>query len=358
MRNIRISLHLLFLMIQISCFSALVSIVVYYLWIYLDVYVNTDSTTENPYSLTLMDWLQFAVSTILSLIVAVYIAAGFAKRLLQPLESLADSAKKIANGELNARAVASDRRFAETTALLDNFNSMAERLENASKEIRTWNAIIAHELRTPVTILQGRLQGLADGVFIPDNAFYLNLVRQTENLSRLIDDLRTLSLSENGYLSLHRTNVDMGQEILAVTELMRPYFVEKKMILTSYIDAVTLNCDPTRIRQALLALLDNALRYSTPGIVLITCKNTQDFVEIMVEDEGPGVQKEHELFIFDVFIRGNNSLNRKNRGTGLGLAVVKAIVQAHNGQVICNQSHLGGAAFIMYFPNETSANHE
>ncbi len=348
MNNAGLSRHLTWLLVHVTVTSILLSFLVYYVWYGVMSLITPIDVQE--YEVTLRDWILLAVSSALSVMVAVFAAVRFARKLLLPLNSLADSARKIAGGELGARAQNGDHRLTEIAAMITDFNSMAERLEKTSSEITTWNAAIAHELRTPVTILQGRLQGLADGVFPPDHALFVNLVKQTDGLARLIEDLRTLSLAGSGHMPLHVENTSLDREIRAVTDLMRASMAERQLSLVLELDDVTLSCDAARIRQALLALLDNAQRYATPGIVRIACYQETTHVIITVEDEGPGIPEEIGTSLFDPFTRGDQSRSRASGGTGLGLAVVRAIINAHSGQISCTTGIMKGARFTLRLP--------
>ncbi|HFL7654649.1 TPA: HAMP domain-containing protein, partial [Stenotrophomonas maltophilia] len=137
---------------------------------------------------------------------ALAIAASFrlAHRILSPLNSLVDSVRALAGGDLGARASAQENSPGEVATLVEDFNAMARRLQHMESERAMWHAAIAHELRTPVTILRGRLQGLAEGVFQPDESQFRSLLAQVEGLSRLIEDLRVLSLSDNARLDVRR----------------------------------------------------------------------------------------------------------------------------------------------------------
>lgn len=348
MNNAGLSRHLAWLLVHVTAASIVLSFLVYYVWDAISSLI--DPATIEGNEATTRDWIMFAISTLLSLMVAVFAAMRFARKLLLPLNSLAESARKIAGGELSARAHNGDHRLREISAMVADFNSMAAQLEKTSGEITTWNAAIAHELRTPVTILQGRLQGLADGVFTPDHALFVNLVKQTDGLARLIEDLRTLSLADSGHMLLHSEYVVLDREIRAVAELMRASLAERNLSLVLELDVVTLQGDAARIRQALLALLDNAQRYATPGIVRIACYQQKACIAISVEDEGPGIPAEIETSLFDPFTRGDRSRSRASGGTGLGLAVVKAIITAHGGAITCSAGMMGGTRFTLLLP--------
>lgn len=325
--------------------SILLSFLIYYIWYELIAPVN-----ELTYEVSLRDWVLSGVSSVLSLTIAVLAAIRFARKLLYPLDSLAKSARKIAQGELSARATNGDPHLREISLLVSDFNKMAAQLEKASSEITLWNAAIAHELRTPVTILQGRLQGLADGIFHPEQTLFENLVKQTEGLARLIEDLRTLSLAENGHMPLHFQTVSLDQEIRAVADLMKMSLAEHQLSLVLKLDDVLLYGDAPRIRQALLALLNNAQRYANPGVVLISCYQEKDCVMICIEDEGPGIPPDIIKTLFKPFTRGEQSRSRTSGGSGLGLAVVSAIVDAHQGKITCDSGIMGGSRFILSFP--------
>jgi len=217
-----------------------------------------------------------------------------------------------------------------------------------------WHAAIAHELRTPVTILRGRLQGLAEGVFQPDESQFRSLLAQVEGLSRLIEDLRVLSLADNARLDVRRARTDVVAEVHSVMTLVDPAFRSAGFVLeleTSR-EEHPAHCDPTRLRQALLALLENARRYANPGKVRIAVHDTVAHVQVAIEDEGPGIDPALHADIFNPFMRGDGSRSRLGGGSGLGLAVVKAIADAHGGQVYCTPGTSGGSRFIIELPRQ------
>ncbi|PZR62520.1 MAG: sensor histidine kinase [Stutzerimonas stutzeri] len=255
------------------------------------------------------------------------VALGFARRLVVPLNAVAAGARRIAAGNLSARARVSRYDMGEASRLVENFNVMAERLEAASSEISRWNSVIAHELRTPVTILHGRLQGLADGVFEPDPALFRNLLSQVDGLARLIEDLRTVSLVESGHLDCRPAPVALNEEISALLELLRPDLLAEGFPLEARLDAGIVEADAGRVRQALLALIENARRHAPPGLIRIAMALDADMVRITVADSGPGLPPDFVDQAFKPFRRADKT----RKGSGLGLAVVRGIAQAHGG---------------------------
>jgi two-component system sensor histidine kinase AdeS len=308
--------------------------------------------TADSWMPTWPEWVFMGLLVLAALLTATIAAARLAKRILTPLNSVADSIRRVAHGELNARAVAGDRSLGETAALVDDFNAMAERLQRTAHELVTWNAAIAHELRTPVTILRGRLQGLAEGVFIPDEAQFRSLLGQVEGLSRLIDDLRVLSLADGGHLNLRIAPVHIAGEIRELAELMGPALRVEGLEIELKLEEMMIVCDIMRIRQVLLALLDNARRYAKPGRVLIETRVSGAWIQISVQDDGPGLKEDLVEHVFDAFQRGNDSRSRESGGSGLGLAVVRAIAEAHGGRASYRHSVHAGAIFEVALPLE------
>lgn len=295
-----------------------------------------------------MVWIGCTVIAALGM--AVFVAVRLSRRLITPLNSVAHSLREVAEGRLDARAVIDEQSMGETAQLVRDFNAMAERLQGMTREREFWNAAIAHELRTPVTILRGRLQGLAEGVFSPSCELFEGLLRQVEGLNRLIEDLRVLSLNDSGHLDVQRVRVRLADELSSVLEVFAPRFATQGFELRSELDAnLLVECDVVRIRQALMALLENALLHADPGHLSVRLYQKNGFFHLSVEDEGPGIDSSLAAKIFDAFRRGDPARSRKTGGSGLGLAVVKAIAEAHDGNVAV-QPIGAGSAFVMSWP--------
>lgn len=291
------------------------------------------------------------VTLVLALLIAIYVATRLSRRILPPLDSVAMSLRQLAEGDLSARASTDGRALHEAAQLVHDFNTMAQRLQRMAQERAFWNAAIAHELRTPVTILSGRLQGLSDGVFEPSRDMLASLQTQVEGLSRLIDDLRVLGLQESGHLRLHLEHTRLAGEIRSVALAMGPALQAAGLELTLELAEQPVLCDPMRIRQALLALLENAMQHASPGPVCVSHRVRHGVCMVRVQDSGPGVDAELVPRIFDAFQRGEAARARGGAGgTGLGLAVVQAIAQAHGGQARCLPAAQGGTAFELSWP--------
>lgn len=293
-----------------------------------------------------VEWIAMAATGIMGAAIAARAAIRLTRRILTPLNSVATSVRRVANGELSARAVTDDRTMGEAAELVDDFNRMAANLEKASAGLAHWNAMIAHELRTPVTILRGRLQGLSEGVFAPDPALFRSLQLQAEGLARLIEDLRTVSLVESGHLDLVRDHVELWEELADVVEVMRPNLEAAGFSVSVEMEAGSIDVDPTRIRQALMALLDNAMRYATPGRLRVILRFDRHDARIEVVDEGPGLPSDMADDAFLPFRRLATIRETSPLGSGLGLTVVRAIAEAHGGDA-SYEGREGGSCFII-----------
>ncbi|MBU3085009.1 two-component sensor histidine kinase AdeS [Acinetobacter seifertii] len=284
---------------------------------------------------------------------SIILGIKLAQRFIVPINLLADAAKKISQGDLTARVESSMHHTSEIAELMHNFNDMAQKLETSVQNAHVWNAAIAHELRTPVTILQGRLQGIIDGVFKPDPVLFKNLLSQVEGLSNLVEDLRTLSLFENQQLRLNIETINFNETAYKVVHMFQEKLQTAQLKVTFNIQAPEVKCDHRRIEQVLIALLDNATRYANPGNLKISTQYHQQDWVLEIEDEGPGISAEHHKELFNPFFRLEQSRNKELGGTGLGLSVVQALVIAHKGRVdyINENSH---SIFKISIPQQES----
>lgn len=297
------------------------------------------------------DLLLYAIIAFIALVVAGVGAIKLASRILFPINSLAESARRIADGDLSARALPGDKSLGETAHLVTDFNTMAERLQVMASNMATWNAVIAHELRTPLTVLRGGLQGIADGIFVPDEQRIKGLLLQAEALTRLVEDLRVVTLANNNRLGLKVERLAISTEIRAVVESIGPSLAEAGFTVRLTVFDIAIDADGMRVRQALLALLENARRYANRGQIEISTLICGNQLLIRVEDEGPGLTPEFAQRAFEPFTRPEAARSRSSGGSGLGLSVVRAIAEAHGGTAAYRRSTtLGGSAFELFLP--------
>jgi signal transduction histidine kinase len=205
-------------------------------------------------------------------------------------------------------------------------------------------ADVTHELRTPVAIIQGNLEGLLDGVYPADEDHLAPILEETRVLSRLIDDLRTLSLAESGALKLHRELTDLAVLINEAAASFRSQSDAKGIDLRVEIpnDLPLIEIDPVRIREVLTNLIANALRHTASGGVTVSAALAAKNVEVSVSDTGEGISPDDLPRIFDRFYKSKDS-----RGSGLGLAIAKNLVAMHGGEITA-QSEVGRGAVVRF----------
>jgi signal transduction histidine kinase len=234
-----------------------------------------------------------------------------------------------------------------------SFNSMAATLQRQEEERRSMLADIAHELRTPLSVLRGNLEAMLDGLLEPRHEQLSVLHEQSVALSRLIDDLRTLSLAAEGHLELHRQPTDVAELARRVVGEMEAGAKEREIALSveapESLPRPALDSD--RIGQVLRNLIDNALRYTpASGRVRVTVRPQAEGVTVTVSDTGAGIAREDLPHVFDRFYRADGSRTRATGGSGLGLAIVKQLVEAHGGEVRAESDPGRGSVFSFALP--------
>ena len=268
------------------------------------------------------------------------------RRLGRGLSMIALAARQIADGDLNARAEEGGFSSSEETALTADFNRMAAALQRAERELAESTAAIAHELRTPLTILRGRLHGMQDGLFPLEPHEVTGLLYQVEGLGRLIDDLQTISLANSGRLIINAEPTNLADEVRRVLTVIEPDLLKSGLEPALDLAEARLCADGARLRQVIIAVLSNACRYAAnSGVIRLSTRCHGSEVSFEVVDHGPGLPENAQEMVFDRFWRGEVSRGRHGGGSGLGLAVVRTIVEAHGGRVhFCN--HVGGGTIF------------
>lgn len=273
----------------------------------------------------------------------------------RPIRELTQAARQIQAGNLSQRV--NVRGDDEIGLLARTFNQMAEALEKAEQTRRTMTADIAHELRNPLAIQRAHLEALIDGVYPLSVASLQTILEQNHLLTRLVEDLRTLALTESGQLSLEKTIVGVEQLITRITDTFQAQATERQIRLSlpdwskDGMALLEISGDPTRLEQILGNLLSNALRYTpTGGEIKIGIEDTGEQVKIMVEDSGPGIPEADLPYIFERFYRADRSRSRSEGGSGLGLAIARNLALAHGGWLEAANSSQGGAVFTLTLP--------
>jgi two-component system sensor histidine kinase BaeS len=293
-------------------------------------------------------------------ILAAGLAASYAvaRSITVPLRNLSRAAEQIEQGNFDQQVPVETKD--EVGHLAAIFNRMAETLAMNTSLRRQFLANVAHELRTPLAIIQGHLEGMLDGVIEPSREQLASLHEEAIRINHLITDLRDLSLAEIRQLALEKSVTDVNQIVNRAVYMLKPLSDVKHISIHCILDETLpeIAVDPGRINQVFYNIIVNAIRYSpVHGVVEIITNQTeiegQLWLEISVADNGPGIAQEDIPYIFDHFYRGDKSRDRKSGGSGLGLAIVKQLVEIHGGQVAV-ESKLGeGSIFQVLLPVDT-----
>ncbi|MGE0113992.1 MAG: ATP-binding protein [Steroidobacteraceae bacterium] len=288
--------------------------------------------------------------------VAALIALFLARHLVGPIRTLKRGAHALTQGHysIDNELQLSIQRSDEFGELARDFNELARTLAANDSGRKRWLADISHELRTPLAILRGEIEAMLDGVR-PINRDNLQSVQQeVTHLTRLIDDLHSLTTADIGGLQYRKTRCDVAEVWREVCEAHSQPFAAAGLALRCDIPPgdMMLYGDEGRLRQLLDNLLDNSRKYTAVGgLVQVTLRRQTDNVCLTVEDSAPGVPTESLPKLFDHLYRVENSRNRGSGGSGLGLAICQRIVIAHGGAITAAASALGGLRIEVLLPD-------
>jgi two-component system sensor histidine kinase BaeS len=287
----------------------------------------------------------FLFPVFLVVLIAIAVSGGV-RRMTRPMNNLIEAARRIESGDYSAQVP--EWGSADIRSVARAFNSMSARLKTIDEQRRNLMADVTHELRTPLSIIRGQAEAISDGVYPADAAHLAPILDATQTLDRLVEDLRTLALTDSGNLVLHKEPTDIGALVHDTVESFRPQAESAGVALTiDLADKVpTVEVDPARIRQVTGNLLSNAIRH-TPvgGSVKVTVTWSDNQIAISVTDTGEGIPQDLLPRVFDRFVKGANST-----GSGLGLAIAQSIVHAHAGSVEAQNRPNGGTVLTARIP--------
>jgi signal transduction histidine kinase len=277
---------------------------------------------------------------------AALILTGGMRFFGRPLGDVMDAAARVADGDYAVHVA--ERGAPQLRALARAFNTMTTRLADHDRLRRDLMADVAHELRTPLTVIQGRLEGLLDGVYPRDDRQLGELLDETRILSRLIDDLRTLALSEAGTLTLEKEPADVGALAGDAVRAVAADASARGVAIAA--DAPpggpAVAVDPVRIREVIGNLLTNALRHTPAGgSIHVRVRQMAETIEIEVRDSGEGMSPDDLAHAFDRFHKG-----RASRGAGLGLTIARNLVRAHGGEITIASELMRGTTVVVQLP--------
>ncbi|NEW08599.1 HAMP domain-containing histidine kinase [Paenibacillus sp. SYP-B3998] len=293
-----------------------------------------------------------------ALLLAVGITYIISKRMSLPLIQIETVSRRMATGDLDARVKVESED--EIGSLSQAINDLATELQRYRANRSEFLANISHELRTPITYLEGYTQLLSEGLYDTEEEKkqYLDVLRQESvRLKHLIQDLFELSKMEEGKLNLDLEWIDLNEIVESCTEKVALKAKQKGISILSHVDQQLpmLYADGNRMEQVFLNLLDNAIRYSEKGEIMITIHQIQSELLIIIADTGMGIPKDEIAYIFERFYRVEKSRSREHGGTGLGLAIVKKLVETQGGSIRVNSTFGIGTQFHILFPRDKLA---
>ncbi|MBG0787483.1 MAG: HAMP domain-containing protein [Anaerolineaceae bacterium] len=283
--------------------------------------------------------------------IAIVLALILSSLILRPVHGLTKAANQMAEGDLSQRVKV--RGGGELSSLGKSFNKMAESLEDAEDRRQSMTADIAHELRNPLAIQRAHLEALQDGVY-PLTLENLALIgAQNQQLTRLVNDLRTLALVDAGELSLNMRNVDLNAMCADLAARFQPQADGKKVGIESVCPSGLMIAlgDKERLQQVLDNLMQNALRYTPEGgMIEISLQRQGHSAIFAVHNNGPSIPNDVLEHLFERFYRGDKARDRASGGTGLGLAIARKLAEAHGGSLIGENHPAGGVVFKLVLP--------
>ncbi|KZE67139.1 hypothetical protein AWM68_04580 [Fictibacillus phosphorivorans] len=287
-----------------------------------------------------------------AIILVCMISYVVAKNLSRPLVEMREAAEKMAKGKLEVRieTLGND----ELNDLGNSLNLLASKLQLQETSRKNMTSDIAHELRTPLATIKSHLEAFEDGVFLPTSDRIHSLKEEIERLISLVQDLEHLTAMEAPEFSLNKKEANLNTIITKSMDAVAGAFVQKNVTLHSELQCnIELSIDSKRIAQVLINLLSNALTYTPAGgKVNISTKTDNDSIFLSVKDTGIGIPKEEIEQVFERFYRGEKSRSREHGGSGIGLTIVKRIVQAHGGEIWINSESGTGTEVKIKFNRE------
>jgi two-component system, OmpR family, sensor histidine kinase BaeS len=302
--------------------------------------------------------------TIASLALAVGIGMFMARRITVPLARISSATRRITRGERNVR-IPETTRTPELDGIASAMNNLSRGLAEQEELRRRLTADMAHELRTPLATLQSHLEAMIDGVWAPDQGRLSGLHEEILRISRMVSDLENLARFEASASTLEKQNVDLGSLVSQIVSNHEPQFHERGVELrlsgagadgVRSAQRVRADVDPDRVSQAVINLLSNALKFTPAGGSVRVAVSLEGMCAVItVADSGIGIGPEDLPRIFERFYRADASRSRATGGSGIGLSIARAIVEAHGGTITVRSTPGTGSEFRIEFPAATAS---
>lgn len=299
--------------------------------------------------------LYIYASVCLTILLAIVFSMIFSKKLTSGLKKLSFATKELRQHNLDIRIPLSGLP-SEVKELAISFNKLAESLAKEEMLRKQFTGDLAHELRTPLATLRSQIEAFQDRVWEPTPQRLAQCHEELMRLVRFVNEMEKLLAAENPQMKLEKVDLEAGAVLTALWEMFQPLCKQKgvDLILQEPLQEEWFQADKDRLVQILTNVLNNALKYTPEGksVTLSVLSEQDDYVGFMIEDEGPGISEDDIPHIFERFYRGDKSRDRKTGGVGIGLSIVKALMDAHNGVIKVKSKLSKGTSMILWFPKE------
>ena len=314
-------------------------------------------STEEPSNITLEEHFQLAHTNamqwtmIILLLLVCLVSILTARRVARPIVQMSEAALSVTKGNLAVRVSEPTGRD-ELSGLVNTFNNLVHNLQQQEELRKRLTADIAHELRTPLNTLLAQTEGMIDGVWKPTPEHLEATRSEVLRLIRIVSDLDLVIQAEAGAIRMSREDVDLSKLIETIVGSMKAIFQQQEIsITTSLFPSAWVKGDEQRLAQVFSNLLTNSLKHTFPGgAVTISVEKQRGFIVAKVMDNGSGIPAQDLPHVFERFYRGDRSRHRVTGGSGLGLTIVKGIVEAHRGEIAITSEEGKGTTVIVKFP--------
>ncbi len=317
--------------------------------------IYPEGLIDDEYTFLQTIQLYIYASVCLTIVLAIIFSLIFSKKLTSGLKKLSFATKELRQHNLNIRIPLSGLPT-EVKELAISFNKLAESLAKEEMLRKQFTGDLAHELRTPLATLRSQIEAFQDGIWEPTPQRLQQCHEELMRLVRFVNEMEKLLAAENPQIRLEKVDLEAGSVVSALWEMFIPLCKQKgvDLLLREPLQEEWFKADKDRLMQILTNVLNNALKYTPEGksVTLSVLSEEDDYVGFMIEDEGPGMSEDDIPHIFERFYRGDKSRDRKTGGVGIGLSIVKALMDAHNGVIKVKSKLNKGTSMILWFPKE------
>jgi two-component system, OmpR family, sensor histidine kinase BaeS len=305
-------------------------------------------------SVTFMSTLNhsFMLSAIAAIIFGLLISVIISRQLSSPLVKITETANKMRTGNLEVRANV-NTNTKEIDELSNSINYLAETLGNQEMLRKRLTSDMAHELRTPLTTLKTHVEAFMDGIWEPTPERFETFYDEIERLTKMVDNLRNMAKLEQSNLNLNKSKVNLSEELSKIIDTFKPLFIKENYeLFSSVVPEIMATVDRDKFKQIMNNLISNSYKYLKPnGSVQVSLNKDRGKIIIKVTDNGIGIPEKDLPYIFERFYRTDLSRNKNTGGSGIGLTITKAFVEAHGGKIYVESIVDEGSTFVIELPD-------